>query len=151
MEKEIVKFPKGEVIFQKGEVQFCLYEILSGSVAIYTDYGMNSQTLLTEMKPGQTFGEMSILSYRPRTATAVAASDVEAVRIDDTGFEAYLEENPERVIAMMKQISERIRDLSGDYREALVTSAEIKKQQRNERIMAKIRKFARVWAELGVK
>lgn len=146
MENTVKKFSKGEVIFEKSQVQFGFYEILSGSVNIYSDFGEPSEKLLVEMVPGQTFGEMGLLGYRPRSATAVAAQDLEVRYVDEEGFEAYLNEDPERILRMMKQLSDRTRSLTYDYNEALHTVAEIKKNKKSEKLKGMIRKFSEIWS-----
>lgn len=147
MGNDILKFAKGEVIFRENEIQFYFYEILSGSVYVYSDYGMSSETLLTEMKPGQTFGEMGLLDYRRRSATVVAASDVEVKKIDDAGFDAYIAEDPQRLLRLMKQLSDRTRELTSDYNEALRTVSEIRAQKKESGLLARIARFARVWSD----
>ena len=145
-----VVFSKDVVIFRQGELQFSMYEIVSGSVYIYTDYGKDSERLLVEMKPGQTFGEMSLLGYRPRSATAVAASDVELIKVEDADFEAYIAKNPQRLLQMMRQLSERTRDLTMDYNDALYTVSMIRGQkEKDSGLMARIAKFAKIWKSSG--
>ncbi len=148
MNHTVKKFSKGDVIFEKSQVQFCFYEIISGSVFIYNDYGMPSETLLTEMKPGQTFGELGFLGKRPRSATAVAAEDTELLFIDGDGFKDYLKENPDRILLFMKQISERTRSLTHDYDEALQTVSAIQKKKKNDKVRELIYKFTRVWTNI---
>lgn len=147
MDQTVKKFSKGDVIFDKGQVQFYFYEIISGSVFIYSDYGTPSETLLAEMKPGQTFGELGLLGARPRSAAAVAASDTELLLVDSEGFEEYLRKDPEKVLALMKQISERTRSLTADYNEALKTVSDIKHDRKSDGLRGLISKFAKVWGK----
>lgn len=150
MENTKVFFAKGDVIFHKDEVQIYFYEIVSGSVYIFSDYGMPSQKLLAEMKPGETFGEMGVLDYRKRSATAVAASDVETIKIDDEGLKSYFTQDPERLIRIMKQLSERTIKLTDDYQEALHTVAQIRgKKKKDENLISRIARFARIGREAG--
>ena len=152
MENNKTVFKKGEIIFRQGDLDFSLFEILSGSVYIYVDYGKESEQMLTEMKSGQTFGEMSILGYRPRSATVVAASDAEVICVKDEDFEEYMIKNPQRVLQMMKQLSDRTRELTLDYNEALYTVAQIRdQQQKDSGLMARIAKFAKIWRTSGKK
>ena len=37
----------------------------------YVNYGTDAQTKLTDVKPGQYFGEMAIIEARPRSTTIV--------------------------------------------------------------------------------
>ena len=145
MENRKTSFSKGEVIFKKGEIGFWFYEIVSGSVKIYSDYGMDSERMLAEMKPGQTVGEMGLLSFRPRSATAVAGEDTETVIIDQNNFENYLAADPERLTRMMLQLSERTRDLTKEYDEALYTVSSLRKEKKDSKLSSLIDKFALLW------
>ena len=60
----------GEYIFKKGEYSNSFYTIVEGSV----DLSMDTKKSFT-LKAGQFFGEMSLLSGRPRQANAIASSD----------------------------------------------------------------------------
>ena len=44
--------------------------------------------------PGDIFGEMSLMTGAPRSATVVAVSDVECFRLDKAAFQAILERHP---------------------------------------------------------
>lgn len=145
MENKKTSFSKGEVIFKKGEIGFWFYEIVSGSVKIYSDYGMDSERLLVEMKPGQTMGEMGLLSFRPRSATAVAGEDTETLIIDQDNFNSYMAADPARLTRMMLQLSERTRDLTKEYEEALYTVSSLRKEKKDSKLSRLIDKFAMMW------
>ena len=145
MTYERMNFSKGEVIFRKDDLQFFFYEITSGSVGIYSDYGEASEKLLTELHEGQTFGELSLMDYRPRSATAVALSDTAVIKVDDRTFDDYLKEDPARLVKLLKYVSNRTRELTADYDEALKTVSEIRSESKDEGLLSRIMRFARVW------
>ena len=83
-------------------------------------------------------------------STAVAASDVELIKVEDADFEAYIAKNPQRLLQMMRQLSERTRDLTMDYNEALYTVSMIRGQkEKDSGLMARIAKFAKIWKSSG--
>lgn len=109
-------YRQGTVIFKQGEYARCMYVIYSGSVGIYSNYGTKKQLLLTMLHPGSYFGEMGMVSDDLRSATAIAETEdtcVEIIRPED--IEQMLEESPEKVDAILKHISYRLRVLTGDY------------------------------------
>ena len=42
-------FKSGEVIFQEKTYESCMYELLEGTVGIYTHYGQQDEKILTEL------------------------------------------------------------------------------------------------------
>ena len=118
-------FKKSEIIFEEGVVELCMYEILSGKVAVYANYDKDDEEFLTELKSGQVLGEMGLLEARPRSATAIAMEDVELRQITAGEFSSYFEENPDEIYEIMKQLGDRIRELSEDYTVACRAAAEL--------------------------
>ena len=111
-------FKKNEIIFREGDPANCLYDILSGMVGIYANYGTDNQSLLAELNPSEFFGEMGLLSHMPRSATAVAlAADTQVLLVSEEAFSKYLQESPAKVMMIMMHLSSRIRALSKDYLE----------------------------------
>ena len=137
-------FPAGTVIFKERSWELAMYDIRSGRVGIYANYGTDAESLLTELEAGKYFGEMAVIDGMPRTATAVALEDTETVRIDSTDFEAYLSENPEKVIDIFRKLSSRLRELTDSYMDACLTVKEYvedNEEEKPEGLMAKIRKL----------
>ena len=120
-------FKSGAVIFKEGTYEACMYELLEGTVGIYTHYGEADEKYLTELKAenGACFGEMGLLEVLPRSATAVALGDVKVNTVTGAEFGRFFQEHPERVYGVMTQMGARIRELSKDYLDACQASAEI--------------------------
>lgn len=122
---QIKTFGKNEVIFQEGAYERCMYEIQSGSVNIYVDFGKENEKLLTTLEAGRFFGEIGIAEVRPRTATAIAAEDhTSLVEITRENFKDYFRNEPQKLIGIMQHMSKRLRGLTLDYLEARETIAE---------------------------
>ena len=126
-------FKSGEVIFQEKTYESCMYELLEGTVGIYTHYGQQDEKILTELKAenGAYFGEMGLVESLPRAATAVALEDVRVNVITGADFGAFFTENPERVYAIMTQMGGRIRELTRDYLEVCRAASEMMETKGN--------------------
>jgi CRP-like cAMP-binding protein len=61
---------------------------------------------------GQFFGEMALLTGEPRTATVVAASDVDVFVLDKSGFQDIIAANPAIAVDMSSLLAERREALS---------------------------------------
>lgn len=117
-------FEKGSVIFKEGAWELSMYDIISGKVGIYANYGEDNETLLTELTAGRYFGEMAVVDAMPRSATAVALEDTETVVVKSGEFDEYLTENPDKVVDVFQSLCMRLRELSNDYIDACTTITE---------------------------
>lgn len=112
---ELKKFKKGEIIFKEGALEKCMYDIRWGSVGVYTNYGEKDERMLREILPNDVFGEMGLIEARPRSATAVALEkDTQCVVITAEDFSEYFKDKPAKIVAIMQNMSQRIRDLSAE-------------------------------------
>ena len=112
-------YRKGDVIFREGSYGETMYEITSGKVGVYASYGTDHERLLAAFGEGETFGEMGLIEYRPRTATAVVLEDGTDVKeLNADGLKEYLLTKPEKVLSLMRQLSARLRETNRRYEEA---------------------------------
>lgn len=122
---QVKTFSKDDVIFKEGAYERCMYEIQSGSVNIYVDFGTENEKLLTTLETGRFFGEIAVAETRPRTATAIAAEDNTSLsEISSENFRKYFQNEPQKLLAIMQHMSERLRVLTQEYLEARETIAE---------------------------
>jgi CRP-like cAMP-binding protein len=63
---------------------------------------------INQMGPGDFFGEISLVTKRPRTATVVATSPVRALVITDRSFRSLLEHQPEIQGKVMSALAARL-------------------------------------------
>ena len=121
---EIKKFKKGDVIFCEGAWEMVMFVIRSGKVAIYANFGKETEQLLTEVGEGRIIGEMGLLEARPRSATAVAAEDSVLEAVSSDGLSAFFESEPDKVVDILVNMTSRLRELSGQYIDACKTISE---------------------------
>lgn len=75
MLESVVRVPqRGEVIFNRNDYSNSFFSILEGRVAIQTE-GADGEDAVFALEQGNFFGEMSLLSGRRRSGTAVASED----------------------------------------------------------------------------
>jgi CRP-like cAMP-binding protein len=90
------RLASGEVLFRAGDRGDALYIVAKGKVEVSEDGATGAHTL-AELEPGQTFGEMALITGGPRTATVRAKEASELLRIDRKDFRDLL--GRDRVIA----------------------------------------------------
>ncbi|HEU5100134.1 MAG TPA: Crp/Fnr family transcriptional regulator [Roseiflexaceae bacterium] len=64
--------------------------------------------------PGGIVGEMALIDDRPRSATAVAATDCRLVPIDERRFTFLVQQTPMFALAVMRVMAERLRRRLGE-------------------------------------
>ena len=92
---ELRSYDEGDIIVTEGEPGSSLFLIVGGRVKVFTrtDDGGNLQ--LAELGPGDFFGEVSLLSGKPRTATITARTQVTAIELDRASVDRIAENHPE--------------------------------------------------------
>jgi nitric-oxide synthase len=89
----IERFRAGTAVFQEGDPGDRVYLVLSGHAqAVQEAQGV--ETVISELLPGQFFGELAILRDAPRSATVRAQDDLETVSLDGAWFQAALRATP---------------------------------------------------------
>jgi cAMP-dependent protein kinase regulator len=74
-------YDEGDIIVTEGEQGSSLFLIVSGEVKVFTKGERGEHLPLAELGPGDFFGEVSLLTGKPRTATITAKSPVAAIEL----------------------------------------------------------------------
>jgi len=104
-----LEYTAGERIFAQGDLGTEMFIIQEGEVEIIKHIGGESH-LLSRLEKGDFFGEMAILEALPRTADAVAITDVRVVAINGSRFDEMLRKNPEVAVRIIRKYSKRLRE-----------------------------------------
>ncbi len=111
-------FSLGDVIFRQQDPSDLVYEICRGRVGIFLDYETENQKMIADLSAGQFFGEMGVIEASPRSATAVSLADGTLLRpVTEDELPAFLRENPDRLLTLMRQLSARTRERTLQYHE----------------------------------
>ena len=94
----------GETIFKEGETAKELYVIKSGQVDIQL-----GNRLLATLEATDIFGEMALIDSTPRSATAIAKTDVELVPISKKDFLELVSHAPTFALEIMSMLARRLR------------------------------------------
>jgi CRP-like cAMP-binding protein len=100
-----VSFDPGQAIVERGDQGDAMYIMVDGAAEV--DVGGRFHRL----ERGDFFGEMAVLAGKPREATVKAAEPVEVLRIPADEFQAFLGQNPEVAVGMLKSLVERLREV----------------------------------------
>lgn len=109
---EPVAWPKGMRVFDIGDIGMELYIITAGRVGISVDPDPGRQVFISELKAGDSLGEMALIDNEPRSATAHVLEDTQALALDNERFQGLLLSYPELGIGMLRALSQRLRALN---------------------------------------
>jgi CRP/FNR family transcriptional regulator, cyclic AMP receptor protein len=98
--------PAGTVVTEMGGPGDSFFFIIDGQVSVQTAAGVGDP-----LRPGDFFGEMSLLDGEPRSATVAATTDLRLLVIDGPHFWRLLNETPDLVRRIFKVLSRRVRRL----------------------------------------
>lgn len=101
----------GETIVRQGEIGHCMFVIQRGKVEVLHEEG-DSTFHLTELGPGEIFGEMALCEKAPRSATVRAVGDVRVLTVDKRTFLRRVHEDPSLAFHVLQALSARIRRLN---------------------------------------
>jgi SulP family sulfate permease len=102
------QFTPGEVLFSEGAPGDALYLLARGTVTIRLGTGGGGTIRLATLIPGVMFGEMALLEGQPRSAEAVATSDIVAYEMDKDSFARILAEHPALAAKLMTNMARAI-------------------------------------------
>lgn len=88
-------YAPGEVIVREGEPGRSLFLIENGVVEVLTRDPNGTDVVLAQLGPGEFFGEVAVLTGRPRTATIVATNPVTVIEIARDDLERIGTTHPE--------------------------------------------------------
>ena len=94
----------GSIIFREGDEAYQLYVIKSGQVRIQ----IGNRTI-AELSANSIFGEMALIDNEPRSATAIAATDVELVAVSEKQFLFLVSQTPYFALKVMRALAQRLR------------------------------------------
>ena len=93
----------GQVLTQEGQRGREFFVLIAGAVGV-TRRGRK----LADLGPGDWFGEIAILTYKPRTATVTATSPVRLLVLSDRAFRHVVETTPRIALKVLRNVAERL-------------------------------------------
>jgi small-conductance mechanosensitive channel/CRP-like cAMP-binding protein len=102
-------YKAGDVLLHQGDGGESLFILAEGLLNVYVDQGKEHGRLkVAQITPGETFGEMSLLTGELRSATVTAATDIVAFEI--------VKEHVQELIGRRREIAERMTALVAERR-----------------------------------
>lgn len=146
---KLVLYAKGEYIIKQGDKGHTFYILKSGKVKVIARNEEGEIFLTKMLEPGDFFGEISVLTGEPRTASIIALTDVELLMLNKDDFELMLRKYPDMDSRISEKIAQRQRHTFEQMELAKKTyteeearfKAEKKVESLSHQILSRIRNF----------
>jgi small-conductance mechanosensitive channel/CRP-like cAMP-binding protein len=134
-------FGRGEVITRQDSAAHWLYVLAKGEVEVRIRGEGGVEKLVTRMGAPNVFGEMGVMTGERRTASVIAATEVECYRIDKEIFKSVLRNRPEMLDTISGVMARRRVELAA-VREGLDAEARRRRvTEEHNQLLSSIQSF----------
>ncbi len=102
---EFVEFAPGDFVVHAGEPGDALYVIVAGRAKVV------GKPRARPLRPGNVFGEMALLDGQRRSATIVATTELQAMKLRRGPFTKVVAKEPRMALAIIEELAGRVRRL----------------------------------------
>ncbi|HEX5936714.1 MAG TPA: cyclic nucleotide-binding domain-containing protein [Actinomycetota bacterium] len=103
-EADVVGFAPGRAVVEEGQAGEAMFVVLSGAARV-----TRGGRTVSELVPGDFFGELSALDGGARTASVVAQTPVEVLRLFRHTLREMIEDEPALVMGLLEGLARRLR------------------------------------------
>ena len=114
----LLTFDPGEILMTEGEAGSSLLILTTGVVRAYVMNDMGHNVEVRTMEDGEFFGEISLLTGKPRSATITAATPCELLELNKTALDEISKDHP-HVMQVVKEFHDQ---RSGSVNEMMARS-----------------------------
>lgn len=104
-----IELPRGRLLFEEHDPGDSLFLIAAGKMKIGRRASDGRENLLAVLGPGEMLGELSLFDPGPRTASAVAVSDVRLLELAHADMLKLLANRPEVARYLLASLARRLR------------------------------------------
>ena len=105
----IKTYPPQSVICREDAIEHTFYMILEGKFEVTKTINHSDKRYLKTLTAGDFFGEMALIHNAPRAATVTSLTEAILLELDDEGFNRVLKHSSSVAMAMVGEISHRLR------------------------------------------
>ncbi|MCK4899431.1 MAG: cyclic nucleotide-binding domain-containing protein [Anaerolineales bacterium] len=107
---DVHTYPAKHILCQEGAVEQIFYILLRGKVQVTKLIDPTEVRLLSFLGPGDFFGEMALIHNAPRAATVATITPTTVLEINKADFAELLRLNASVSLAMVREVSRRLRE-----------------------------------------
>ena len=106
---QVHSYSPGVVLCHENAVEDRFYMILEGEAEVTKNINNSEERLLKTLGAGDFFGEMALIHNAPRAATVQAKTTLTTLELDKAAFDRVLNNSTSIAMAMISEISNRLR------------------------------------------
>jgi CRP/FNR family transcriptional regulator, cyclic AMP receptor protein len=104
------RYPGGSIILREGDPGDTCYVVRAGTARVVRQHADGRAITLTNLGPGEIFGELAMFGGDVRSATVEAVDDLQAVAILAGDLKRLLGEHPEIAVKLLGALAARLRE-----------------------------------------
>lgn len=147
-EVDQVQYSADETIFNENDRGDALYVVETGAVRIWVLDEDVKPVTLTELKPGEFFGELAVLDRGPRSTNATAMEETVLHRLSSDDFQKFLLAHPDIAIDIICEIGARMRQTNLLVSQRATRNINLEMEERStigQRIADRVASFGGSW------
>lgn len=106
---KVQTYPPKTVLCHEDALETIFYMILEGEVEVTKVINQTEARVLKTLSAGDFFGEMALIHNAPRAATVTSKTEVVVLELNKESFDRVLQHSSSVAMALVKEISERLR------------------------------------------
>lgn len=143
-----VAYKAGEDVFHEHDRGDALYVVESGSVRIWVRDEDTEEITLSELRPGDFFGELSVFDGGERSANATAVVDSVLHRLSREDFQQFLLKYPSAAVDVIREIGARMRQTNALVSQRVTRNVNREMDEKmtvGQRVADKVASFGGSW------
>lgn len=130
-------YAKRERVVKQGDTGGSMFVVLSGTLEVRITKD-SERTVVANLKSGDCFGEYSLLSGEPRSATVMALEELELLEITHRTIQPLIHENPEVLNRLSELLAKR---LAENEKSTSAVATTTNQEKARARVMKNLRRF----------
>jgi small-conductance mechanosensitive channel len=134
-------YAPGEGLVREKDAGDSLFVLITGRVRVEKRLEDGQVSVLARMGPDDFFGEMSLLTGEPRSASVVAETEAEVIEVHKTGLEAIALKDPRILEALTMALEQRMKHSAEHVAAATGPLSERRVGQPSSALLSRVRRF----------
>ncbi len=114
-EGEPISLQSGEMLIHQGDLADAFYLLCYGRLSVFLEKDKEEKRYIGEVLPGETVGEMTLLTGERRSSTVIAARNSTAIKFTFKSFSSTIEQHPKIGMKFAQILVKRMYKLMNNF------------------------------------